>query len=103
MLRRMLCLVALLLGLGCGREAPPPPARPRSVPEEVEWTGVPAASGYAVRGWCGDRLVFETETAQASLRLDAATRRACAQFDTLELHIRARDVGGDPIVLRLWP
>jgi hypothetical protein len=102
MFHRLLRLAACCVALGCGRETASPPA-PRSVPERIEWPAVAAASGYAVRAWCGDRLVFEEETQQASLLLDTATRRACAQFDTLELHIRARGAAGDPIVMRLWP
>ena len=100
---RRLAVSLLLCCLACGREVPPPGAVARQIPEHVEWEAVAGASRYSVRGWCGARLVFEVETRTAQLELDAATRRACAQFDTLELHIRAQEPRGELIVLRLWP
>lgn len=100
---RPLAVSLLFFCLACGREVPAPRAVERDVPEQVEWESVVGASSYSVRGWCGARLVFEVETRTPQLELDAATRRACAQFDTLELHIRAQEPRGELIVMRLWP
>ena len=92
----------LLLVLACARE-PTVPVAPRALPARLEWDAVPGATRYTVRGWSGSRLIFEEQTQEAWLELDAATQRACAQFESLEVHIRAQELPGDRIVLRLRP
>lgn len=97
-------LLAMAIGLSlaaCGSESSEPVAA--ELPSEIRWDEVEGASRYVVRGFAGDRLLFEEISSTTELTLSESIARSCAAFDTVDVVVRARGLSAPAQRLRLRP
>lgn len=91
--------VTLFGGLGCSH-----PRRPdvsaAAMADSLAWNTASGAQRYVVRGWSGDRLLFEVTTADTLLVLTPSMSRAVAAFDTATAEILAQK--GERVLARSW-